>query len=82
MEKRDIMSDPLKPPNAVPNQVIELLVNNIFKKNGVNIEQAKNNLSPEDKETIKSLVADLKNQVDQFMKNPIETKTEKDTEKK
>lgn len=76
------MSDPLKSPNAVPNQVIDLLVNNIFKKNGVNLEKVKNNLSPEDKEAIKSLVADLTDQVNHFMKNPVENKTEDKTEKK
>jgi spore coat protein W len=81
--KRGInMSDPLKSPNAVPNQVIDLLVNNIFKKNGVNLEKVKNNLSPEDKEAIKSLVADLTDQVNHFMKNPVENKTEDKTEKK
>lgn len=76
------MSDPLKSPNAVPNQVIDLLVNNIFKKNGVNLEKVKSNLSPEDKEAIKSLVADLTNQVNHFMKNPVENKTEDKTDKK
>ncbi|RKQ18503.1 spore coat protein [Lysinibacillus endophyticus] len=55
-------------PKGIPNKVVDLLVTNILRKNGVNIEQAKNKLSEEDKQALKEMVEDLKAQVDEFVK--------------
>jgi spore coat protein W len=55
--------------NPIPKTLIDLLVSDIFQKNGINIENAKNNLSNEQREMIKNLVNDLTKQVDSFVKS-------------
>jgi spore coat protein W len=57
-----------KPP--IPQSIIDLLVNDLFKKNGINIEKAKNKISPEQKEMLQSLVSDLTKQVESFVTPP------------
>lgn len=53
---------------GISNKVVDLLVTNILRKNGVNIEQAKSKLTEEEKKAIKEMVEDLKAQVDEFVK--------------
>jgi spore coat protein W len=60
------MSDVPQNPN-IPNKLIDLLVSDIFKKNGVNLEEGKGKLSAEEKQMIKELVDDLRKQVDAFV---------------
>jgi spore coat protein W len=57
--------------NPIPQQVIDLLVSDLFQKNGINIEAAKAKLSDEQKQMIKDLVTNLSNQVDSFVKSPL-----------
>ena len=52
----------------IPPQIINLLVSDLFKKNGINVESAKEKLSDEQKQMIKELVRDLSNQVESFVK--------------
>ncbi|WP_251550746.1 spore coat protein [Neobacillus muris] len=51
----------------ISNKMIDLLVNDILRKNGVNLESAKGKLSEEQKQQIKELVGDLTKQVNQFL---------------
>lgn len=60
------MSDVPQNPN-IPNKLIDLLVSDIFKKNGINLEEGKSKLSAEEKQMIKELVDDLRKQVDAFV---------------
>jgi spore coat protein W len=52
----------------IPNKLIDLLVSDLFKKNGINLEEGKGRLSTEEKQMIKELVDDLRKQVDAFVK--------------
>ncbi|MCY8233772.1 spore coat protein [Priestia endophytica] len=54
--------------NMVPDKIVDLMVGNILRKNGVKTEDVKKNLSDEQKQMLKELVEDLKEQVDQFSK--------------
>ncbi|MDN4493542.1 spore coat protein [Ureibacillus aquaedulcis] len=54
--------------SAIPNKVVDLLVSEIFRKNNVNIENAKSKLTDEQKQAIRDLVDELKSQVDTFVK--------------
>lgn len=72
------MSDSPKPPSGIPNTIVDLLVSNIFKKNGVNVEDIKKNLSDEQKTMLKNLVEDLSNQVDQFVNLNSQKKVKED----
>ncbi|OXS64670.1 spore coat protein [Priestia filamentosa] len=54
--------------NMVPDKVVDLMVGNILRKNGVKTEDVKKNLSDEQKQMLRELVEDLKEQVDQFSK--------------
>ncbi|WP_017754047.1 hypothetical protein [Calidifontibacillus oryziterrae] len=56
---------------VIPSKVIDLLVNDIFQKNGINLEDGKGKLSVEDKQMIKELVEDLRLQVEAFLKKDI-----------
>ncbi|KEO83909.1 hypothetical protein [Tumebacillus flagellatus] len=49
----------------------DLLITDVFMKHG--IEQKKRNLTPEQKEQIRSLVEDLQNQVEQFLHKTSQT---------
>lgn len=62
------MSDSSRNPN-LSNKVIDLLVKDIFQKNNINIEKAKNNISDGQKEMLRDLVQDLSQQVDGFLKS-------------
>ncbi|WP_027407731.1 spore coat protein [Anoxybacteroides tepidamans] len=64
-------------PNGIPNKVIDLLVSDVFKKNGINPKQIKKNLSKEEKNAIKALVDDLSKQVEAFVSNTQKTKKPK-----
>ncbi len=55
-------------PKVIPQQIVNLLVSDLFKKNGVNVEKAKEKLSDEQKQMIKELVSDLTSQVESFVK--------------
>ncbi|AWG44282.1 spore coat protein (plasmid) [Priestia filamentosa] len=64
--------------NMVPDKIVDLMVGNILRKNGVKTEDVKKNLSDEQKQMLKELVEDLKDQVDQFSKG--EKKSTKSSE--
>ena len=55
--------------NGTPNKVVDLLVSEIFRKNGVNINNVKKNVTDEQKTAIKELVEELKMQVDAFVRS-------------
>ena len=55
-------------PQVIPPQIINLLVSDLFRKNGISVEKAKEKLSDEQKQMIKELVSDLTNQVESFVK--------------
>ncbi len=57
-------------PQLIPPQIINLLVSDLFQKNGINVEEAKEKLSDEQKQMIKELVSDLSKQVESFVKPP------------
>lgn len=63
------VSDSSQNPN-ISNKIIDLLVNDILNKNGINLEKAKGKLTSEQKQMLKELVSDLTNQVDTFIKHP------------
>ncbi|WP_067726348.1 spore coat protein [Oceanobacillus damuensis] len=65
------MSDASKP--MVPEKVVELAVDSIFKKNGIKPEELKKNLTDEQKKVLREMVEDLKKQVDQFNSRNNET---------
>ena len=52
---------------AISNKVVDLLVNNAFRKNGVDIESLKGRLLDEQKKEIKELVEELTQQVEAFV---------------
>lgn len=56
-------------PKLIPQQIIDLLVSDLFQKNGINVEKAKEKLSDEQKQMIKELASDLTNQVESFVKS-------------
>lgn len=60
--------------NGIPNIAVDLLVSEVFRKNGVNLNKAKSNLTDEQKTAIKDLVEELKMQVDSFVKQSTDTK--------
>ena len=61
------MSEMPKIPKPIPNTVVDLLVSDVLQKNGVNLENAKNKLSDEQKKALKKLVEELSEQVDSFV---------------
>ena len=56
-------------PQLIPQQIIDLLVSDLFRKNGINVEKAKEKLSDEQKQMIKELASDLSKQVESFVKS-------------
>lgn len=66
----------MKDPNAIPNKVVDLLVSEVLRKNGVNLENTKSKLTEEQKQSLKELVEDLKTQVDTFINQPSTKKTQ------
>ncbi|SFE16077.1 spore coat protein W [Lentibacillus persicus] len=69
------MNDKSSNPNAIPEKVAKVMIDEIFRKNNVNPEEIKNNLSNDQKKMLKDMVEDLREQVNQFNKG------EKDTTK-
>ncbi|WP_152656147.1 spore coat protein [Oceanobacillus sp. CFH 90083] len=69
------MSESSKKP-MMPNKVIEVMVDSIFRKNGVKPEEVKDNLSEKQREMLKEMVADLKEQVEEFQQKRNESKSE------
>ena len=61
-------------PKEIPNKVIDLLVSDTLRRNGINLENVKGNLSDEQKQALKELVEDLTKQVDAFVDQPNSTK--------
>ena len=53
-------------PKFVPNKVVEVLVDSILRKNNVNKDEIKKNLTDELKQRIKEMVEELKKQVEEF----------------
>lgn len=70
------MSDSPQNPNIIPSKIIDLLVSDIFQKNGINIDKAKKQLSDEQKQLVKELVEDLSHQVDSFISQSPASKKE------
>lgn len=62
------MSDSTQNP-LITSKIIDLLVSDLFQKNGINVENNKEKLSEEQKQLLKELVNDLTLQVDAFV-NP------------
>lgn len=60
------MSD--APKQQIPEKVVDLMVDSIFRKNGIKPDELKKNLTDEQKQMLKEMVEDLKDQVDQFKK--------------
>lgn len=68
------MSDLPKKTNAIPNKVIDLLVSDTLRKNGVNLDEVKGKITPEQKQLLKELVEELTLQVEQFVDQPNSSK--------
>lgn len=66
----------MKDPNAIPNKVVDILVSEVLRKNGVNLENTKSKLTEEQKQSLKELVEDLKSQVDTFVNQPTTKKSQ------
>lgn len=62
------MSNLPEKPETISNKVVDLLVNNAFRKNGVDIDSVKGKLLDEQKQEIKDLVEELTQQVEAFVK--------------
>lgn len=75
------MSDQPKKPNAIPNSLIDLFVNDILQKNGISKNEVKEKLTDDKKRAIKELVEDLSKQVDSFISSSNNTKKDSGTKK-
>nr|WP_232337065.1 spore coat protein [Lysinibacillus timonensis] len=64
-------------PNGIPNKAVDLLVSEILRKNGVNVDQAKRKISDEQKMALKELVEELSMQVDAFVNQSSNSKNDK-----
>ncbi|WP_144511902.1 Zn-dependent oligopeptidase [Bacillus sp. FJAT-22090] len=62
------MSNLPEKPDAISNKVVDLLVSNVFRKNGVDVETIKTNLLDEQKQEIKEMLEELTKKVDAFTK--------------
>ncbi|AEN92104.1 MULTISPECIES: spore coat protein [Bacillaceae] len=71
------MSDSPKKPEIVPNKLMDLLVNDVFSKHGIDKEKIKGNLSEEKKQMLKEMVEDLSKRVDEFVKQTNATNKKK-----
>ena len=74
-EGDEIMSESSKDP-MMSNKVVEVMVDSIFRKNGIKPEEVKNNLSEKQREMLKDMVTDLKAQVEEFQEKKNESKAE------
>ncbi|MEK4523416.1 MULTISPECIES: spore coat protein [unclassified Psychrobacillus] len=70
------MSEIPKKANAIPNKVIDLIVSDTLRKNGVDLDDVKGKLSTEQKQLLKELVEELTLQVDQFIDPTSEKKND------
>ncbi|GAB4075114.1 hypothetical protein GCM10028778_26170 [Barrientosiimonas marina] len=52
--------------NMIPEQVVRVMIDDIFRKNNVEPEEVKKNIPSDQKQMLKSMVDDLKEQVEQF----------------
>ncbi|MGF2616720.1 spore coat protein [Rossellomorea vietnamensis] len=68
--------DSKKHPKAIPSTVVDLLISDIFRKNGVKEDVVKGKLSDEQKKWIKEMVQDLSGQVDSFVNSNDKNKKE------
>lgn len=62
------MSNLPEKPDKISDKVVDLLVSNVFRKNGVDVESIKTNLLDEQKKEIKDMVEELTKKVDAFTK--------------
>ncbi|MQR88710.1 spore coat protein [Bacillus megaterium] len=62
------MNNSQKKNEIVPNNLMDLLVNDVFSKHGIDKEKIKGNLSEEKKRMLKEMVEDLSKRVDEFVK--------------
>ncbi|MDP4162634.1 MAG: spore coat protein [Bacillota bacterium] len=62
------MSDSNK--SLIPNQLVDLLVSDIFQKNGIKPETVQGKVSDEQKQMLKELLQNLTQQVEAFVNNP------------
>ncbi|MED4003631.1 spore coat protein [Priestia aryabhattai] len=62
------MNNSQKKNEIVPNNLMDLLVNDVFSKHGIDKEKIKGNLSEEKKKMLKEMVEDLSKRVDEFVK--------------
>lgn len=62
--------------------MVEILINNVFSKNKINLAEAKSNITNEQRETLKQSFNQLKEQVENFLyeKNAAKTVTENETD--
>ncbi|MBY7142201.1 spore coat protein [Virgibacillus sp. NKC19-3] len=72
------MADDSSKQQAVPDQVIQLMIQDILRKNGVQPEEVKRNIPDEQKQALRKMVEDLQKQVEQFNKG--EKNTNKSSE--
>lgn len=64
------MSNLPEKPNAISNKVIDLLVDDTLRRNGINPENIKEKLTDQQKKQLKELVEDLTHQVSTFTDQP------------
>jgi spore coat protein W len=60
---------PNKP--IITSKIIDLLVSDLFQKNGIKVEENKDKISEEQKKLLKELVNDLSQQVEAFVKKEL-----------
>jgi len=64
--------------NSLPGKVVEVMVDSIFRKNGLKADDMKKNLTDDQKKMLREMVEDLKKQVEEFNnKNKDENQTNK-----
>jgi spore coat protein W len=64
------VSDSSKKP-IITSKIIDLLVSDLFQKNGINVDENKDKISEDQKKLLKELVNDLTQQVDAFVKKEL-----------
>ncbi|MFD1068286.1 spore coat protein [Oceanobacillus locisalsi] len=61
---------------VMSDKLVEVMVDSVFRKNGIKPEEVKNNLSEKQREMLKEMVNDLKAQVEEFQEKRNESKSE------
>jgi spore coat protein W len=64
-----VSDSPEKP--IITSKIIDLLVSDLFQKNGINVDENKDKISEDQKKLLKELVNDLTQQVDAFVKKEL-----------